>query len=442
MTKHSIDRYDWETKLNRISELSRDNKDIVFNNLGHMINLENLQDTYYQMDGSKAVGIDGITKVEYGIKLINNLEDLIKRIRRGSYKPKPARLVEIDKEDGGKRPLAISCFEDKLVQSILNKILTAIYEPLFLPCSFGFRQDRNCHDALRKLRNDVYRAKDGTVVEIDICKCFNKIPHTPLMEMLSRKISDRKFLRLIATILRTPTMVNGKTERNWAGCPQGSIASPTLANIYLHHVIDKWFAELKNIYFRGYSEMVRYADDMVFIFECPLEANNFYKVLPKRLNKYGLELNETKSQILRSGEEAARKAEAEGQRLGTYKFLGFVCYWGKSKSGRWRLKYKSRGDRFTKTLKAIKTYLTKHLNTSTTHMIIKRVIKSVKGWINYHAISDNERRVKSLLFKCRWLIYKWLNRKGGKKRKTWLQVYRRLNLIGFPITFKTISMFS
>lgn len=174
MTIHS-DGQSRLTKLERVSKLSVKDKTVVFNNLEHIIDLALLKETYDSLNGKKAIGIDGMTKEQYGVKLDENLKALHTRIRRGTYRPQPARLVEIPKEDGSTRPLAISCLEDKLVQSAVNAILTSIYEPLFLPTSFGFRPGKNCHQALRALSNHAYRQYDGTVVEIDLRKFFQHL---------------------------------------------------------------------------------------------------------------------------------------------------------------------------------------------------------------------------------------------------------------------------
>lgn len=430
-----------KTKLERIGELAKQKKDTIFNNLGHCINLETLLETYRKMDGTKAEGIDGVTKRSYAENLSENLEKLLRRIRQGIYHPKPARIVEIPKEDGSTRPIAISCFEDKLVQQLVSRILSLIFEPLFLPCSYGFRPDHSCHEALKALRKHVGEMKDGAVVEIDIRKYFNSIPHQPLMEMLRKKISDERFLRLVEQLIRTPIQEEGKVIPNTKGCPQGSIISPVLANIYLHYVIDDWFLNTISKYMRGKIRMVRYADDMVFVFEHFEDAERFFRVLPKRLLRFGLELHLDKSKLLKSGERAAYNAEQEDRRLDTYKFLGFICYFGKSRQGRWRLKFKSRSDRLSAKLRGLKEYLRENLNTSNTGIFLERICRAIKGWVNYHAISDNSRRVKGFLDKSKWLIWKWYNRRGKKKAMTWEHLLEILERVGFPLSFKVTSMF-
>jgi RNA-directed DNA polymerase len=244
MAVHSNDGITWLTKLKRIGVLSANNRDITFNNIGYLINADMLKEQYMQLDWRKATGIDKVTKRAYGIKLNDNINELIRRIRRGTYKPKPARITEIPKEDGSTRPLAISCLEDKLVQLAVSTILNEIYEPLFLPCSYGFRPGKSCHDALKALTAAVFPNVNGAIVEIDIRKYFNTIPHKELLKMLRNKISDKRFIRLIEVLITAPILEGKQLSNNTIGCPQGSIISPILANIYLHHVMDEWFLSI------------------------------------------------------------------------------------------------------------------------------------------------------------------------------------------------------
>ena len=233
------------TKLERIGKRATFVKDTVFNNIGCVVDLDLLRESYHDLDRKKAIGIDGVTKASYGKSLEENLQVLLATIRKKAYKPKASRLVEIPKEDGSSRPLAISCFEDKIVQHAVAKVLSAIFEPTFLPCSYGYREGTNAHEALRSLMKYSNQNPSGTTIEIDLRKYFNTIPHEHLLGILSEKISDSRFLKLVQRLIRSPTMTNGKAELNKIGCPQGSIISPILSNIYLHHVIDSWFAEIR-----------------------------------------------------------------------------------------------------------------------------------------------------------------------------------------------------
>lgn len=440
MTVHSKDGQQQTTKLDRIGKRAAEKKETVFNNLLHSVDIDSLRESYRQQDGIKAVGIDGITKTKYGLKLEENLQALLKKIRSNTYKPKPSKIVEIPKEDGSTRPLAISCFEDKIIQRAVANILTKIYEPLFLPCSYGYREGVNGHEALRALMRSSNQAPDGGTVEIDLQKYFNSIPHTILKELLQRKITDKRFLKLIGKLIRSPILANGKAELNKMGCPQGSIISPILSNIYLHYVMDEWFNKISKTHIRGNSKMIRFADDMVFVFQHWEEAQRFYEVMSKRLEKFGLKLHKEKSSVIRSGKLAAAELHKQGERLFTYKFLGFVCYWGLSRKGYWRLKYRSRSDRFTAKLNGMRNYLRENLHQET-DFTFKRVIRIVKGWINYHAISDNQQRVSSFIYQCERMLFNWINRKGGKRKTNWEKFSIVLKRVKFPKLFKTTSMF-
>jgi group II intron reverse transcriptase/maturase len=424
----------WSTKLKRIGELSAANKSLVFNNLGHIVDAEMLRDMYERLDGKKAIGIDGMTKEAYGQELEANLADLMRRIRRGTYRPQPARIVEIPKEDGSNRPLAIACVEDKLVQLAVSAILNAIYEPLFLPCSYGFRPNRGCHDALKALSQSVFQVRDGAIVEIDLRKYFNSIPHEPMLDMLRAKISDGRFVWLLETLLRAPTIDTARIiTPNECGSPQGPIVSPVLSNIYLHHVVDEWFAEINREHFVSDAWEIRYADDMAFVFKSMTDAERFYRVLDKRLNKFGIELHKEKSQLLPAGTIAASRANAEGKRIPTFKFLGFTWYWGLARKKQfWRLKLKSRSDRKRAKLNGLREYLRDNLNTPDTAGTLRRVVAGVRGWVKYHAVSDNQRAVSSFIMVSSRIVFNWFNRRGRKHAMNWERFEKVLAAIGFP----------
>jgi len=430
-----------KTKLERIGELAQTQKETVFNNLAHVLDLDLLRESYRQLEGKKAVGIDGVTKAKYGEKLEENLQVLLASLRKESYKPQATRRINIPKEDGSERTLRISCFEDKIVQGAVATILTTIYEPIFLGSSYGYREGIEAHAALRDLMKYSNALGSGATIETDLEKYFDSIPHELLLEMLKKKITDKRFLRIIVRLIRTPEMVEGKAVLNERGCPQGSIVGPILANIYLHYVMDEWFEEVKTNHLRGKANQVRFADDMVFVFQYEEDAQRFYKVLPKRLEKYGLRLNEEKSRLLKSGRRVAKAAAEEGRKAETYKFLGFVCYWGLSRKGHWRLKYKSRGDRYSSKLQELKKYLKRKL-TERTDTTIQGVIRALRGWINYHAISDNERSVSAFIHAIKHILFRWINRKGGKRKIAWESFGKKLKMIGYPESFKTKSMFT
>ncbi len=222
----------------------------------------------------------------------------------------------------------------------------------------------------------------------------------------------------------------------------GGVFSPVLANIYLHHVIDERFDSIKNSHIHGRAKLIRYADDMVFTFENKVDARRFYRVLPKRLAKFGLELHADKSQVLPAGLSCAQQAHQQGKRIPTFNFLGFTCYWGQAKNGKfWRFKYMSRRDRFTAKLKGLREFLWNNLSTKRTKFILETVVRVIRGWINYHNISDNSHRVEAFRKHSRRTIFRWINRKGRKHPMRWDRLNRLLEALNFPKAGKVISMF-
>ena len=215
----------------------------VFNNLLLHINEKTLREAYDELDGTKASGVDGMTKAAYGQKLEHNLKVLAEKIRRGSYRPRPKREVHIPKANGKTRPIAIACFEDKLVDAVIGKILTGVFDDNFIKNSFGFRPRKSAHQAIETCYKVLARNTRPYVVEIDFSSFFNTIPHTELLEMVSERIADKKLLRLIERFLKgKTTKQDGSMEVGHCGTPQGGLMSPVLANIYLDVVLDKWFS--------------------------------------------------------------------------------------------------------------------------------------------------------------------------------------------------------
>jgi group II intron reverse transcriptase/maturase len=387
------------------------------------------------LDGTKAVGIDGIKKSKYGEKLEANLQELLIKIRRGSYHPQASRIVEIPKVSGGRRPLAISCFEDKIVQEAVKRIIERIYEPLFVEVSHGFRPGRDCHTALAALYKHLMRWKWGAVLEIDLQKYFNTIPHKPLEEMIRAKISDERFVHLILKLLKAPILNEaGIAERNELGSPQGSILSPVISNIYLHHVLDLWFISVNENTLEGSAGMVRYADDAVFTFKRIIEAEKFREQLVKRLAEFGIKLNEIKTHVLRSGSGEAECQFRLGHSMPSFTFLGFLHVWGTSRNRRtgeifWRVKRRTCPERFRKKLSEIKSHIRKNRHKKDLLLQIKR---ATQGYLNYFAINDNSKRISEFTCEVKRMLFKWLNRRSQRRTLDWYHFEQILKRVSFP----------
>jgi RNA-directed DNA polymerase len=407
----------------------------MFNNLGHVIDLNLLRTCFYSLDAKKAVGVDGITKEMYGKKLDANLQSLLKRIRDQSYYPKPSRVIEIPKTDGSMRPLAISCIEDKIVQEAVRRILERIFEPHFLDCSYGFRPGRNAHQALANLGKRLLQKDCSMAVDVDLKKYFNSIPHRQLGKILQIKVKDRRFLYLIIKLLKAPTVdKDGSVKKNEVGSPQGSILSPLLANIYLHYVLDIWFKKMNEDALRGEGHMVRYADDVFFTFTSPKSAKLFHGELIKRLEGFGLEVNAAKTKMIPCGTKVAGKYAEIGRKMPTFSFLGFLHVWGRSVNRKagiefWRVKRRTDPIRYRKKLAEIRLHLFKHRHDK---RLFPYTISVVRGYLEYFAVNDNARRIKMFLQEVKRFLFQALNRRSNKKSYLWKQFTRYLELNHYP----------
>ncbi|GAF24855.1 retron-type reverse transcriptase [Moorella thermoacetica Y72] len=316
------------TKLARIAEVSRTRPKERFTSLMHLIAADMLRICHVELKANRATGVDGITKEQYGDNLEANIQSLLERLKRKSYRPQPVRRVYIPKPGSDKkRPLGIPAYEDKIVQLAASKILNAIYEAEFSDMSFGFRPQRGCHDALKLLNYLIVARKVNYIVDADIKGFFDHVNHDWLMRFLEHRIADPNFLRLIRRFLKAGIMENGELRDATEGTPQGGIVSPILANIYLHYVLDLWFEKAVRKHCRGEAYMVRYADDFICCFQYKHEAEAFYQALRARLAKFSLSVAEEKTKIIPFGRFATQWCKRMGQnKTDTFDFLDFTHY--------------------------------------------------------------------------------------------------------------------
>ena len=267
------------TKLERIAEISAETKKPVFTSIYHLINAELLKQCHKELDGKKAVGVDKVTKEEYGKNLDRNIEDLVQRLKNKSFKPLPSLRVYIPKGNGKMRPLGIASYEDKIVQMAVKKVLEAIYEPRFLNCMYGFRPNRGCHEAVKEVYQRISYGKISYIVDADIKGFFDHINHDWMMRFLEWHIQDPNLLWLIKKYLKAGIMEDGKFESTEEGSAQGSVMSPMLANIYMHNVLTLWFKFVVKKTLKGDCFLVNFADDFVAGFQYKSEAEWYYSAL-------------------------------------------------------------------------------------------------------------------------------------------------------------------
>ena len=407
-----------ETKLARIAQLSKENPNMVFTSVGHLINKEMLKDCHDKMDGNKAVGIDGITKEDYGRNLEENLEKLVESLKRKSYKPKPAKRVEIPKDNGKTRPLSIYCYEDKLVQEALRRILEAVFEPHFHDEMMGFRPNRSCHKALRKLNVMIMREKTSYVLDADIKGFFDHLDHEWIIRFVESRIKDPNITQLLRRFLKAGIMRDYQYEESESGSGQGSICSPILANIYMHYVLVWWFKEIVEPKLKGYAGVVVYADDFVCCFQYKEEAEQFYERLKRRMGYFGLELEEEKSRLIEFGRFAEEACRKRGKKPETFNFLGFTHYCSKSRNGKFRVKRKTSRKKFAKKCKEVHN-LIGIMRQMKTKDIIAKINQILVGYYHYYGITDNSRRLSAFRYNVMKSLFYWLNRRSQKKSYNW-----------------------
>lgn len=402
-----------ETELAKIAWLSAQNPDQVFHSLMHHVNKDSLRRCFDKLDGQKAIGADRVSKAIYGEQLEANLENLITRMRRMAYQPQPVRQVLIPKEGnaGATRPLGISNFEDKLVQKSIQEIVESIYEPLFVDNSYGFRPKKSCHDAIKDLMKHLYKKEMEVVIDVDLANFFGKIDHKILKDMLHMKIKDSKFMRYISRMLKAGVLTEKELVVSDEGVPQGSCCSPVFSNVVAHYVIDIWLEEIVKPLMKGEVKAFRYADDLVICCRYEEDAKRIKSALGKRLAKYKLELNEKKTKMV----FFSKKNSWRGNKQGSFEFLGFRFYLGKSLKGITIPKLKTSGKRFRSKLNRVKDWAKQIRNKIPLGEIWKTFCAKLRGHVQYYGVSFNCMMVEKFLYEAEKIIFKWLNRRSQRK---------------------------
>jgi len=405
--------------LEQFTPLARAHPTMEFSSLmGLVFRPEGLLDSFRRLPGNKAAGVDGMKKVDYAEGLEERVADLSACLRRLGYRPQPVRRVYIPKAHGGRRPLGIPAFEDRIVQDRLSQILQAIWEPEFRDCSFGFRPGRSAHDALRRVNDIIMQHRTNYVVEADIKGFFTHVDHRWMQRFLQHRITDPRFVRLLHRFLRGGVMEDGVVQVSEEGTPQGGLVSPVLSNVYLHYVLDLWFERWLTKRCRGKVFLVRYCDDFIALFEREEDARWFREELPKRLAKFGLEIEPSKTQMLPFGVYQGRKKTASFTQPRTFNFLGFTHYMGRNRRGQPLLGRKTERDRIRRKLKEVKQRL-KAMRTHGTNAMVDYVVRHVRGHLQYYGVSGNSRAIGRYWWLVRRLLFKWLNRRSQKRSLTW-----------------------
>lgn len=421
----------WE-KLSLITVHARRDRELRFTSLAHLLNERFLRDCYKGLNRNKAVGVDNVSWKDYGKKLAENLEQLVTRMKRKKYWPKPAKRVYIPKDEKEKRPLGIPALENKIVEAGITRILESIYEQDFLECSYGFRPRRNCHQALRKLHDLISFNPVNHVVEADIKNFFGSVSHEKMMELLRTRIGDPSMLKLIERFLKAGYMDDGELIRTDKGTPQGSILSPILANVFLHYVLDVWFETTVKRHTRGFCELVRYADDFVIVVRYGDDAKAIERALKNRFAKYGLEIHPTKSRNISFGRYERQNADRENRSSNTFDFLGFTHFCSISRRGNFKLGRKISRKKFIKKCKEMNKWLKDVRNKVKTKEWWRTLRAKLRGHIQYYGVSENYRGVMKFYKLTVRMTRKWMNRRSQKRKMSWKKFSKYLEHYPLP----------
>jgi len=414
-------------KLLEVRERAKRSPQMRFLSLAHLIDEEALERAYSRIRKDAAVGVDGVTKEQYGQELKGNVACLHDRMKTMRYRHQPLRRVHIPKGKGATRPIGISSVEDKVVQGAIREVLEAVYEPIFYNGSYGFRPGRSAHDALRSLNQVLVRGEVNWILEADISSFFDSIDRKMLMEMLRERVADTSLLRLVGKCLHVGILGGEEYSEPDEGTAQGSSLSPLLGNVYLHHVLDQWFERDVLPRMQGRAHLVRYADDFVIGFEREDDAKRVMSVLGQRFERYGLHLHPDKTRLLPFG----RPTQNDRKGTATFDLLGFTLYWRRTRAGSWMPSFRTRTARLRRTITAVADWCRSHRHESVKeqHAALTR---RLQGHFNYFGVNGNLRSLQLLVFQVERAWRKWLSRRGQPKPLSWTRFKDLLRHLPLP----------
>ena len=414
---------DVSTKQARIAQLAKQMPGKAMHSLSRHMDLAWLREAFRRTRKDGAPGVDGQTAAEYAEKLEENLQSLLDRAKSGTYRAPPVRRVHIPKGSGAKtRPIGIPTLEDKVLQRAVVMLLEPVYEQDFYDFSYGFRPGRSAHDAVEALDGAIRGMEGGWILDVDVQSFFDTLDRKKLRELLRQRVVDGVLVRLIGKWLRAGVLEGGVLRYSELGTPQGGVISPLLANIYLHEVLDTWWVQEVLPRLKCEAHLIRYADDFVMVFASPKDADKVLQVLPERFGRFGLTLHPDKTRRV-PFKRPPRNGKGPGP--GSFNFLGFTWYWGRSRRGSRVLKRRTAKDRFRRAVRNVDQWLRR-----VRHIPVKQQVKSLGrkliGHFNYYGIKGNSTALSRFRYAvCRLWRY-WLSRRSGKARMPWKKFNRLL----------------
>ena len=368
-----------------------------------------------------APGIDGVSAADYEADLEARLLDLLDRIKSGRYRAPPVRRAYIPKADGSQRMLGIPTFEDKVAQRAITMVLEAVYEEDFYPCSYGFRRGRSAHQALRNMQNVLWAQRLYWVIDLDIRKYFDSIPHSHLRAFLDQRVTDGVIRQMIDKWLNAGAVENGLLRRATEGSPQGGVVSPCLSNIFLHYVLDEWFETEVRPRLRGNCTLARYADDAVMAFDNIVDAKRVLAVLGKRLGRFGLTLHPDKTRLVDFRPQRTESTRHPGTDGTNFDFLGLTHVWGRSRRGKNMVMQVTAKGRFARALAAVSDWCRTHRHWSVRNQH-RHLSSMMRGHFAYYGVGGNSRRLRRFAYQVVRIWQKWLSRRDRQSVVRWTRL--------------------
>ena len=427
------------TGLERIAAKAREDRTLKFTSLAHHVTEELLWESVCHIPKDSAPGCDGQTVEEAKKNFKQWAPEMLRAIHDRGYQPPPILRVFIPKPGKKeKRPLGIPCVSDRALQRSVAAVLSAIYEQAFLPCSFGGRPGRNAHHALATLGEILSGVPAMSyVLEADLKNFFGSLEHGILLRFLEERVGDPRIISLVRRWLKAGILEKGELTANEKGTPQGGSISVLLSNLFLHRVLDLWFEQQVKPRLRGEAYLVRYIDDFVICFQYREDADRVQTVLSKRLNKYALALEPSKTKLVKFGRFAQREARVQGKRPETFSFLGFTHYGTCNRKGNYKVGRKTEKSRLRRTMAALRELMRDIRHWSLKDQV-SRLNQSLRGHYAYYGLAGNWRSLHRVYRFVERYWHKMLCSRSWAARITW-EVFHHLRDL-FPLQRPTISM--
>src|SRR5215468_4677497 len=394
-TRPSMQREDqltMETKLEQIAAKARCEPNLRFTSLAHHVTRERVRRSLCQIPHHSAPGVDGQRVSEAKESFEGWIGEMLQSVHRQGYRAPDIRRVYIPKPGKTeKRPLGVPTVADRALQRSTAEVLSAIYEQDFLPCSFGGRPKLSAHHALATLNEVIAGGKIGWVLEADLKNFFGSLDHDWVLRFVEHRVGDPRLINLIRRWLKAGILEDGEIHPNDEGTPQGGSISVLLSNLYLHHALDLWFERVVKCRLRGEAHLVRYIDDFVICFQYRSDALRVQEVLRRRLSKFGLTLEPTKTKLVEFGRFAQRHAGKRGtNRPETIYFLGLTLYCARNRKGNFKVGMRTEKSRLRRSLLSLQE-LMRCLRHHRIRDQISEINAALRGHYAYYGVAGNIR---------------------------------------------------